>query len=133
MPRGLIPSDQVVIFFLLFSVSLFCLPVWSHADGPDQQNTTTDDSEGPEITPIGLFRSFISKADGERCPMAPTCSRYASEAFSKKGMLVGWILTCDRLLRCGRDETRLAPKIRINGSVHAYDPLSANTFWWDTP
>lgn len=43
---------------------------------------------------------------------------------------MGWILTCDRLLRCGHDETRLAPSIRIQGANHAYDPLEANTFWW---
>lgn len=123
----------MVVFFLLSNLCLFSLPLHSQAESPQKRTTSTDAASGPEITPIGLFRSLISKADGERCPMTPTCSRYASEAFAKKGMVIGWILTCDRLLRCGRDETRLAPKIRINGRVHAYDPLSANTFWWDTP
>ena len=92
-----------------------------------------EDSNRPEVIPIGLFRKFISRADGDRCPMYPTCSHYAAQAFAQKGVLMGWVLTCDRLLRCGRDETRLARKVNIKGTVYTYDPLTANTFWWDRP
>jgi putative component of membrane protein insertase Oxa1/YidC/SpoIIIJ protein YidD len=76
------------------------------------------------------MQRFISKADGDRCPMYPTCSHYASQAFAREGMLMGWVLTCDRLLRCGRDEKRLAEPIRVQGRKHVYDPVEANTFWW---
>lgn len=82
-------------------------------------------------SPLRLLMDFVSRADGERCPMYPTCSHYARQAFAEKGLLMGWVLTSDRLLRCGRDETRLAPKVRIDGVPHAHDPLSANIFWWD--
>ena len=111
------------------------MPIATHADEDGEHSRVAVDSKRlePEVTPIGLYRSLISKADGDRCPMYPSCSHYASEAFTQKGLLMGWILTCDRLLRCGRDETRLAPKVRIRGKVRTLDPLSANTFWWDTP
>lgn len=128
-------NSKFIIGMLLLHLSVFgfVTPFQAHADGLDKQDRSDAATEGPVITPIGLFRSLVSKADGDRCPMYPTCSHYASEAFSQKGLLLGWILTCDRLLRCGRDETRSAPKIRVHDSIHTYDPLSANTFWWDTP
>ncbi len=125
--------QKIVTGVLLGLACAYCTPGSSLADETGGQTDPATFSDAPEVTPIGLFRRFISKADGDRCPMYPTCSHYASEAFAKKGILMGWILTCDRLLRCGRDETRSAPKIRIHGRVHSYDPVSANTFWWDTP
>jgi putative membrane protein insertion efficiency factor len=82
-------------------------------------------------SPIRLFQKFISKADGDRCAMYPGCSHYAAQAFEQYGVIKGWLLTSDRLMRCGRDETRLATPIRVKGVRRAYDPLAANTFWWD--
>lgn len=96
-------------------------PVISSPDAPPEKNPTS---------PLTHLQRFISRADGDRCPMYPTCSHYASQAFAREGMLMGWVLTCDRLLRCGRDEARLAKPIRVSKRKYAYDPLDANTFWW---
>ena len=82
------------------------------------------------IYPIQLFRKFISSVDGNRCPMEPTCSRYCLEAIKKHGSLAGWIMCSDRLMRCGRDEEKLAPPGWVNGEKGSYDPLSKNDFWW---
>jgi uncharacterized protein len=79
------------------------------------------------FSPLDLYQRFISGADGQRCPMYPSCSHYARQSFEKHGFIKGWIITSDRLLRCGRDETRLSRQ--QHGG--AYDPLEANTFWWD--
>lgn len=84
-------------------------------------------------SPLTLYQSILSKADGQRCPMYPSCSHYASQAVKRHGKILGWILTGDRLLRCGRDETRRVPKVSVNGSRLSYDPLEANTFWWSDP
>ena len=102
-----------------------------------------DDSGGPAPThenegsilssPLTFFQRVISKADGNRCPMYPSCSHYAATAFQQHNPLTAWILTCDRLLRCGHDETRLAPRVYVAGQPHAYDPVEANTFWWRKP
>lgn len=106
------------------------LIVSATAAGAD--NTPPDVSkESQPLTPIRLFQKFVSPADGDRCPMHPSCSSYASRAVSRHGIIKGWVLTCDRLLRCGRDETRLSPPIRVESSRLTYDPLRANTFWWD--
>jgi len=83
--------------------------------------------------PLKFFQKYISKADGDRCPMYPSCSHYAEQAFKRHGAAKGWILTCDRLLRCGRDEVRLSPKIRANGRPRTFDPVKANTRWWRRP
>jgi putative component of membrane protein insertase Oxa1/YidC/SpoIIIJ protein YidD len=84
-------------------------------------------------SPLTLFQRVISRADGDRCPMAPSCSQYASTAFQHHHPVTAWILTCDRLLRCGHDEVRQAPRAWVGGRGRAYDPVSANTFWWRKP
>ncbi len=83
--------------------------------------------------PLKFFQKYISKADGDRCPMYPSCSHYAEQAFKRHGAFKGWVLTCDRLLRCGRDEVRLSPKVRSNGRPRTFDPVEANTRWWKRP
>jgi len=79
---------------------------------------------------IRFYQDHISGADGNRCPMFPSCSEYAARAIKKHGPVTGWIMACDRILRCGRNELSLAPEKWINGSAHAHDPVSANDFWW---
>ncbi|MCG8548842.1 MAG: membrane protein insertion efficiency factor YidD [Desulfobacterales bacterium] len=65
--------------------------------------------------------------------MYPSCSRYCTQAIQKHGFGLGWIMACDRLLRCGRDEVRLSPHIKLNGRNLTFDPVSANDFWWFSP
>jgi hypothetical protein len=115
------------IIVLLF---LFMGPgsAWAGPPVVNHQSGKRDSTRG---SLIWMYQNTISRADGNRCPMYPSCSHYAAQAFAEKGPLIGWILACDRLLRGGRDETRLAPKILVNGVRLTYDPLSANTFWWD--
>lgn len=81
-------------------------------------------------TMIQFFQNHISSADGNRCPMTPSCSEYAARAIKKHGMVMGWVMACDRLVRCGRDEVGISPHIRINAQDYVYDPVSANDFWW---
>ncbi len=89
-----------------------------------------DTDTGYLINSIKIYQNNISAIDGHRCPMFPSCSVYALKAIKKHGYFKGWIMACDRLLRCGRDETRLSPLIIINGRKLTYDPLCNNDFWW---
>ncbi|MDY6822565.1 MAG: membrane protein insertion efficiency factor YidD [Thermodesulfobacteriota bacterium] len=79
---------------------------------------------------ISLFKKYISPIDGDRCPMHPTCSQYSSNAFQKHGAIMGWIMTCDRLMRCGRNELAVSPRIFVNGKPKCHDPVESNDFWW---
>ena len=79
---------------------------------------------------LSFYQHHISAVDGDRCPMHPTCSEYARQAIETHGVLAGWIMACDRLVRCGRDETRLSPKMVHGNRILTRDPLSANDFWW---
>ncbi|MCJ7539262.1 MAG: membrane protein insertion efficiency factor YidD [Desulfobacterales bacterium] len=74
--------------------------------------------------------NHLSAVRSGECPMYPSDSKYSLQSIQKHGMFVGWIMAMDRLMRCGRDETRLSPKIIINGKSKYYDPVEKNDFWW---
>lgn len=91
----------------------------------------------PETGPLGLLiriyqgpLDHLNAVRTGQCPMYPSCSHYARAAIEKHGPLVGMMLACDRLIRCGRTELEYAPKIPVNGKWRYYDPLSANDFWF---
>jgi putative component of membrane protein insertase Oxa1/YidC/SpoIIIJ protein YidD len=84
-------------------------------------------------SPLAFFQRVVSRADGDRCPMYPSCSHYAATVFERYNPVTAWILTCDRLMRCGHDVVRTAPRVYVKGEPHVYDPVEANTFWWPKP
>jgi putative component of membrane protein insertase Oxa1/YidC/SpoIIIJ protein YidD len=67
------------------------------------------------------------------CPMVPSCSEYSRQAVARHGFAVGWVMTMDRLMRCGRDGLRWAPRTVREGRVKYVDPVAANDFWWTAP
>ena len=81
--------------------------------------------------PIHLFRNTLSRADGHRCPMNPSCSSYALTAMQRHGALMGWIMACDRLLRCGRDELKYNRAAAAREGAPAKDSVENNDFWWN--
>lgn len=46
------------------------------------------------------YRRTVSPRLGNRCVFVPSCSRYAEMAFRNKGFVMGFLITCKRLLRC---------------------------------
>lgn len=62
--------------------------------------------------------------------MYPSSSDYSLQALKKHGPIIGWFMTCDRLVRSGRDELRRCLWIELNGRQFCYDPVSANDYWW---
>ena len=121
-----------IFFLLLFA---YCCSACAHESVIIRENKTipydnakNQANHGPY--PIYIYRKYISKVMGDHCPMYPSCSQYCIDALKKHGPVVGWIMTCDRLMRCGRDEIRLSPSVWINGKTRCYDPVSNNDFWW---
>ena len=98
------------------------------------QNPTPGQDAQPQeaslyLFPITIYQKFISPAAGHRCQMHPSCSAYSKEAFQTHGFFLGWIMTCDRLMRCGRDETHLSPVILTPEGPLTPDTLSQNDSW----
>jgi uncharacterized protein len=98
-------------------------------------HTTVSDTPGATTTamaaPIHFYRAFLSRADGHRCPMTPSCSSYALAAMQRHGALMGYIMACDRLMRCGRDELAHSQKVMTRDGWRWQDPVGANDFWLD--
>ena len=91
------------------------------------------DGFNPFDAMVRFYRGPLNHLSAVRtgeCPMFPSDSQYSLQSFRKHGMITGWIMTLDRLMRCGRDETRLSPRIRVNGKWKSYDPVEQNDFWW---
>ena len=90
-------------------------------------------SDSPATGIIHFYQgplNHLSSVKYGQCPMYPSCSEYALCAIDKHGALIGWIMTFDRLMRCGRDEINLSPEIMVNGQWKIYDTVEQNDFWW---
>ena len=93
----------------------------------------TDQETNPLSLMIGFYRgplNHLSAVRSGECPMYPSDSEYSLQSIQKHGMLLGWIMTMDRLMRCGRDEIKLSPTVYANGKWKYYDPVENNDFWW---
>jgi len=120
---------NIIFFFLMSAI----IPSCGSADSSKEESAQPIKVSGSTsfAIPIQVFRNFISGADGDRCTMVPSCSKYALEAVRKHGSIIGWIMTCDRLMRCGLDETRHTPPVRVGQRILSSDPVENNDFWWE--
>lgn len=132
LTRILNPATCIILF-------LGILMIWGYAlaeQNPKVAKNKADPAGAadkqvhPLFYPVKFFQKYISPLDGNRCPMYPSCSKYCLEAAQKHGLFMGWIMTCDRLVRCGRDETKRSPAVLVNGVRRSYDPVANNDFWW---
>jgi len=106
-------------------------PWQRHEAGAAFERRATEAPHTPAFL-IGLYREYVSPIDGSECPMVPSCSQYSLDAFEKHGLFMGWLMTWDRLLRCGRDEINRSSRIVVMGKEKCYDPVENNDFWWST-
>ncbi|HJO61774.1 MAG: membrane protein insertion efficiency factor YidD [Desulfobacterales bacterium] len=100
--------------------------------GAEREAPGNDDN--PLAATIQVYRRPLNHLSAVRrggCPMYPSCSNYSKQAIQKHGMIIGWMMTTDRLLRCGRDEMKLSPQIFISGRLNYYDPVEINDYWWN--
>ena len=116
----------LIVSFLFACLFLSC----SHSDGVEKE---THKSAGLYSSVLAVYRGPLNHLSAVRrgsCPMYPSCSEYSELAIRKHGLTVGWMMTMDRLMRCGRDEIQLAPRIFVDGEWRYYDPVENNDFWW---
>lgn len=103
---------------------------WGKAASEKICQGQSDQGLNPLRLMVDVYRTYISPIDGRNCPMYPTCSEYSLMCFERHGLIIGWVMTCDRLFRCGRDELILSPQIILKGEPRCYDPVENNDFWW---
>ena len=111
-------------------IVLFLIASCTYSKSMQAENDMKSD---PVSAMIGFYRgplNHLSAVRSSECPMYPSDSEYGLQSIQKHGMLLGWIMTMDRLMRCGRDETKLSPKVFVNGTWKYYDPVENNDFWW---
>lgn len=117
----------------MLSLMIVCLalalPAKAHAHDLNPSENGPDVEESLLLFPISFYQKIISPAVGNRCGMRPSCSAYGKQAFQTHGFFLGWIMTCDRLMRCGRDEPDLSPGVWTSEGRLTLDPLSANDSW----
>lgn len=119
---GMVATGLVILSFLVSC---------AQSMGTKEQNTG---SLSPLRAVIDFYQGPLNHCSAVRsgeCPMYPSCSEYSKEAFRKYGFFKGGMIVSDRLMRCGRDEVRLAPVVYVDGKLKFYDPLEHNTSWWD--
>lgn len=57
------------------------------------------------------------------CPMYPSCSAYAKEAFSKYSFEKAYMMSCERLIRCGRSCATKLQIVKKGQKLRYYDPV----------
>lgn len=114
---------RLLVFFMGSGLVYAWAFGWSLAWAAESDRALPDHEDHGAVRFLSAIHGIISRVDGKECPMVPTCSRYGFDAINQYGFLRGWIMICDRLIRCGRDECRLAEKIIVDGKVRSYDPL----------
>ena len=94
------------------------------SQSPEPSSSRTLVTPGMVLT-RGLFRLYqqgAAPSKGQSCPMAPSCSEYGRIAFRDHGLILGGLLTADRLHRCGHDLHHYDP-IWVQVGRRAYDPV----------
>jgi uncharacterized protein len=114
---------------IVLTAILFLSVVPALAGAPATDRLAQPESTSVLAAPLRFFQNYLSAADGHRCPMTPTCSSYALQAIERHGTIQGWIMACDRLMRCGRDELKHSPSVMTRDGVRWQDPVDNNDFW----
>jgi hypothetical protein len=131
-------KTSIKMLILLCLVSLFItighIPLVCAEDEISRQSESSHSEEAAGFNPaqwlLSIYKDHISPVNADRCPSFPSCSSYAEQAMDKHGFLVGWMMTVDRLIHEGKEETSVSPYIQSDGEVLILDPVENNDFWW---
>lgn len=114
---------------LLTVITWLCMgmpssPAQNRMKGPDHKSEgRTSHGDESRVWLFTFYQKYISPVDGEhRCPMMPSCSEYARQAFDTLPIHKAYIRTFDRLMRCGH-ELYYYPVLLVNGRLRWGDPV----------
>ena len=127
---------KALVFLLFYSLIFMSSPLiadaWEDEIHPQRQDVSNADKSDQNMGSllVSFYRDHISPIDGSQCPSQPSCSSYSIQAFKKHGFFIGWMLSIDRLLHEGSEETKVSPLVFIDGEWKILDPVENNDFWW---
>ena len=135
MRFSLLPSLFLLILSLVSGLSQGVSKAWAQGVPAQAEVASTTEPSGFNLGSwlVGLYRENISPVDGDRCPSFPSCSAYSVQAMRKHGFFIGWVMTVDRLIHEGKEETRVSPLVYSDGKWKIFDPVENNDFWWYVP
>jgi hypothetical protein len=88
-----------------------------------------DLSANPLFLASLTYANIITKIDGPRCTHLPTCSRFASQAVARHGV-IGIFMGLDRVMQPNESSPlRRLPEVEGFGGVRSYDPVENYEFW----
>lgn len=123
----------VIISSSAYSENLLRGPQNFHKTTPDVRSKNSDcslDIYNKIISaPVIFYQKCLAPYWGHRCSHHPSCSRYSLLTIKKHGVIIGFVMTFDRLQH-ESNEARYSPLIKINGETKVYDPVENNDFWW---
>lgn len=106
---------------------------WGHWDPPTAPPTSTNtEPELASMPMMGMLRGYqllLSPLDVAECPMYPSCSRFAMEAYARFGPLQGTLMTASRLARETHDVAPDAPILRRAGRTLLLDLPEDRRLW----
>lgn len=119
---------KIILILCVILSHSFCFSQ-NKMNGPlfSNLNLSSDNEYGKvENSILTFYQKWISPIKGgNTCQMFPSCSQYAKVAFENYPVLFAFILTCERLLRCGR-ELDLYSVIVNNNELKFFDPVPDN-------
>ncbi len=74
------------------------------------------------VLAIDWYKETISPMKILTCSYHPSCSQYTKQAIEKYGLVKGWILGCDRLMRCNHD-LWVYREVKVDGKLKKYNPV----------
>ena len=124
----------VFMIFLFVPLAIYVSPgmtfedeIYMQSDAPAQRE---ESAFNLGMWLASIYRDYISPVDGSRCPSRPSCSSYSAGAFKKHGFFMGWIMTVDRLIHEGKEETAVSLLVYTDEGWKILDPVENNDFWW---
>lgn len=109
---------------------------WDRPAGPGLPAEAAHEGEAPGAganAPLQwLVRGYqltLSRQDVVDCPMFPSCSRFAMQAYDRCDLVEATLMSADRLIRDNPGAESEWPAVRVGDRVRLADPPSEHTLW----
>ncbi len=119
------------LLLILLPALLHAMPGYIEPWGKDADLKIPKVEEPPPTPSLGVrlaeqvilfHQNVISPVDGPRSHFRPSSSAYMLQSIKKHGLITGFWMGCDRLMRENSDQW-VYRKIEEDGKIYKYDPV----------